>query len=400
VSSPIYASRLARLPLLAADGSPIGSVSDVVIAPSGPSPARVLGFVASVQRRNIFLNAARVGEIDATGVRLRSGTIDVRPFTQRPGEQLAVGDLFGQRVGDDFIIDVAIAHETATGTWFAVQAALGPRGALRRRRISRVAEWSEIGPLFDAGPEYAEVAELRQMHAADVAERIRALPLERRHKLAELMDDDRLADLLEELPEDEQIRIIEGLDLERTAHVLEEMEPDDAADLLGELPETTRHQLLAAMDEEESTPIRRLLLYADDTAGGLMTPEPITLPRSASVAEALAVVRESSVPVELASQVFVVDPPTSTPTGRYLGYVSIQRLLREAPATALGDCLFTEPEPVAPDLPLRDVAGRLAAYDALAVPVCDNAGRLVGAVTVDDVLDHVLPEDWRRRARR
>ncbi len=260
--------------------------------------------------------------------------------------------------------------------------------------------WAEVGPLFDAGPEYAEVAEMRQMHAADVADRLRDLPAERRHQLAELMEDDRLADLLEELPEDEQVRIIEGLDLERAAHVLEEMEPDDAADLLGELPETARQRLLGAMPPEESTPLRRLLAYDDDSAGGLMTPEPVILPFTATVAEALAVVREPELPVELAAQVFVVQPPTSTPTGRYLGHVPIQRLLREAPSTTLEHCVFTDPPPVSPDLPLRDVAERLAAYDALAVPVCDAAGRLVGAVTVDDVLDHVLPADWRRKVRR
>jgi Mg/Co/Ni transporter MgtE len=98
--------------------------------------------------------------------------------------------------------------------------------------------------------------------------------------------------------------------------------------------------------------------------------------------------------------VFVVQPPTSTPTGRYLGLVPFQRLLREPPATSLEHCVLTDPEPVLPELPLEDVAERLAAYDALAVPVCDVSGRLIGAVTVDDVLDHVLPAGWRRGARR
>jgi Mg/Co/Ni transporter MgtE len=158
--------------------------------------------------------------------------------------------------------------------------------------------------------------------------------------------------------------------------------------------------LLEAMVPEESQPLRQLLAYDDDSAGGLMTPEPVILPFSATVAEALAVVRQADLPVELAAQVFVVQPPMSTPTGTYLGIVPIQRLLREAPGTTLEHCLFDEPEPVPPDLPLRDVAERLAAYDALAIPVCDRAKRLIGAVTVDDVLDHVLPADWRRSARR
>ena len=131
-----------------------------------------------------------------------------------------------------------------------------------------------------------------------------------------------------------------------------------------------------------------------------MTPEPVILPFTATVAEALAVIREADLPVELAAQVFVVQPPTSTPTGRYLGLVPFQRLLRESPGTTLEHCVFAEPDAVQPELPLRDVAERLAAYDALAVPVCDRTQRLVGAVTVDDVLDHVLPDDWRRAGRR
>lgn len=395
---PIFVSRLVRLPLLDADGHPVGRVDDVVVVPSGADPARVLGLVANVERRRIFVNEARLGSFEATGVRLRSGTIDVRPFRQRAGEKLVMGDIHGAKVGDDFIVDVAIEESSRTGFWFVVAVALGVRGPLRRRR-TQVVEWSDVASRFDTGPEYAEVAELRGMHQSDVAARIRALPPAKRRRLAELMEDDRLADLLEELPEDEQLGLIGGLDLERAAHVLEEMEPDDAADLLGEMDAAERQRLLEAMPPEDSTPLRRLLTYAEDTAGGLMTPEPIVLPGSATVAEALATVREPDRPMELAAQVFVVAPPTSTPTGRFIGSVPFQRLLREPPATRLEDCAHDDPEPVSPDLALRDVAERLAAYDALAVPVCDEAHRLVGAVTVDDVLDHVLPADWRRRRR-
>ena len=396
---PIFVSRLVRLPLLDADGHAIGRVDDVVTVPSGAEPARVLGLVATVERRRIFVNEARLGSIEPTGVRLRSGTIDVQPFRQRQGEKLAAADMQGTRVGDDYIVDTAIEESTRTGFWFVVAVALGGRGPLRRRS-TRVVEWGDVAAHFDTGPEYAEVAELRSMHQSDVAERIRGLPLAKRRRLAELMEDDRLADLLEELPEDEQIRLIQGFDLERAAHVLEEMEPDDAADLLGEMPEAERQRLLAAMEPEDSTPLRRLLAYDEDTAGGLMTPEPIVLGGSATVAEALATVRSPDRPMELAAQVFVVQPPTSTPTGRFIGSVPFQRLLREPPGTKLEDCAYRDPEPVPPDMPLREVAERLAAYDALAVPVCDAAHRLVGAVTVDDVLDHVLPPDWRRHRRR
>lgn len=395
---PIFVSRLVRLPLVDADGHAIGRVDDVVTVPSGREPARVLGLVVQVDRRKIFVNEARIGSIDPTGVRLRSGMIDVQPFRQRPGEKLVMADIRGTRVGDLYILDASIQESAQTGFWFVVAVALGGRGPLRRRG-TKVVEWGDVATQFDAGPEYAEVAELRNMHQSDVAERIRSLPHAKRRRLAELMEDDRLADLLEELPEDEQIRLIQGLDLERAAHVLEEMEPDDAADLLGELPEAERQRLLEAMEPEESTPLRRLLAYDEDTAGGLMTPEPIILTAEKTVAEALATVREPELPMELAAQVFVVRPPTSTPTGRFIGTVPFQRLLREPPGTRLEDCAHLDPEPVPPELPLREVAERLASYDVIAVPVVDAAQRLVGAVTVDDVLDHVLPPDWRRRRR-
>ena len=400
VAAPVFVSRLIKLPLVDSTGLPIGDLHDVVLVSAGRDAPRVLGFVANVQRRRIFVNANRVGDIDPTGVRLRTGTIDVRPFSKRPGEQLVLAEMFGTRVDDSFITDVAIEQNVAKGSWYLTQVALGGRGPLRRRHRIRVVPWSDVAVLFDEGPEYAEVAQLREMHQSDVARRLLARPRDKRQQVAAMLEDERLADLIEELPEDEAIRLIESLDLERAAHVLEEMEPDDAADLLGDLPEYERMELLDAMDRNDSVSLRRLLAYDDDTAGGLMTPEPVILLRTASVAEALAQIRRANTPAELAAQVFVVNPPTSTPTGEFLGSVGFQRLLREAPGTALEHCIDGEPDMVTADLPLREVAERLASYDLLAVAVCDAAGRLIGAVTVDDVLDQVLPEGWRRRVRR
>jgi Mg/Co/Ni transporter MgtE len=233
-----------------------------------------------------------------------------------------------------------------------------------------------------------------------VANRIRALPLDQRRRLAEIMEDERLADLLEELPEDEQIRIIEGLDLERAADVLEAMDPDDAADLLAELPAEERARLLEAMEDEDATPVRRLLSYGEATAGGLMTPNAVIVPETTTVAECLALLRNHDLPVAVATSVFVVRPPMSVPTGQYLGAVGFQQLLREPPGTNVGELVPTRPEWVPPDMAQHDVAGRLAAYDHVAIAVCDAARRLLGVVTIDDVMDHMLPAGWRRRVLR
>jgi len=397
-SPPIFVSRLVRLPLVDRDGDPVGRIQDVVLVPSGRE-LRVLGLLVQVQRRTIFVNMARIAEIDATGVRLRGGTVDMRSFQRRAGEQLAVADLIDTRIGDEYLTDLAISAGPDRAFWFTTRAALGRRGPLRRR-APHVVAYDEIAGHFASTPEMTEVAELRELHPTDVVNRLRALPAARRQQVLSMLADDQVADIVEEMADEEAVRLVESLGLERTVHILEEMEPDDAVDLLADLDEADRSELLTRMRPEESTPLRRLLSYDENTAGGLMTPEPVVLAPTTTVAEALAQIRVREVATELASQVFVAHPPTSTPTGRYLGMVGFQRLLREPPASSLEDCLDDTLEPVATDLPLRDVAERLAGYDLLALPVCDKAGRLVGAVTVDDVLDHVLPNGWRRRAAR
>jgi Mg/Co/Ni transporter MgtE len=211
------------------------------------------------------------------------------------------------------------------------------------------------------------------------------------------MDDELAADTIQEVSPDLQVQLIRNMEPERAADILEEMEPDDAADLLSELPGAERTQLLEAMDPGEADPLRRLLLFDDHSAGGLMNPEPIVLPPEATVAEALARIRAEDVPSALAASVLVVQPPTQTPTGTYLGMVTFQRLLREPPGGTLGLLAVQDPAPIRPELPEVEVAATLAAYNLLALPVCDEEGRLLGAVTVDDVLDRTLPAGWRSR---
>jgi Mg/Co/Ni transporter MgtE len=177
--------------------------------------------------------------------------------------------------------------------------------------------------------------------------------------------------------------------------VLEAMDPDDAADLLGELPETEAESLLRLMDPEDSAPVRRLLEHSPDTAGGLMTPEPVILTASTTVAEALARVRNPDLTPALASLVFVVRPPTATPTGPYLGCVHLQQLLREPPASLVGGVVDSALPRLSPEDSLTAVTRYFATYNLVCGPVVDDEDHLVGAVTVDDVLDHLLPEDWR-----
>jgi len=391
----VYVSKLVRLPLVSGDGTELGRMADVVLRAGDPVP-RVNGFVVAVQRRRVFVPAGRVADIEVDGVRLRRAAINLRQFELREGEHLVAGQLFRWRLHGRRVVDAAIAPGREPYSWHLATVALAAGGLPTRRRHPEIVDASEARELFAGQPVASrQAAALGQLHPVEMAESIRKLPLSRRRILAAALEDDRLADLLEELSEEEQVRLLEGLDLERVAGVLDEMEADDAADLLGELPAGRRAELLGAMDPEEAEPVRRLLTYGPDTAGGLMTPEPVILPPNASVAEALARIRDPDLPPPLAAQVFVCQPPTETPTGRFLGVAHFQRLLREAPGKTLGRCLSDDPEPVTVDASDRAVSERLAAYDVVAVPVVDEVGRLVGAITVDDILDRLLPAGWR-----
>ena len=404
----IYAFRVMRLPLLDAGGAQIGKLDDIVVIPGRPGkgsdpaiPPRVVGFVASSQRRSIFVNANRIATLDSDGARLRSWDVDLNPFKPRPGEVLIGQELIDRKVGDETVSDIALREQTGSRStfWVIDRVRLSRKSSLRRRPSYRLVDYDEVPALFDAPTEMqAEAARLRDFHPAEVAAVVRALPVDQRRQLAEAMDDERLADVLEELSEEEQIRIVSELDLDRLVGVFDEMEYDDLADLIGQMAPADQERMRGVMDEDDADVVRRLLEYAEGTAGGLMTPEVIILGPTSTVSEALAQIRDPDWVVSIATQVFVCQPPFRPPTGKYLGVAHVQRLLREPPSMELGRLLTDDPtlDPADSD---RHVAERLASYDLLAMAVCDEAGRLLGAVTVDDVIDRMLGVGWRTRAR-
>jgi CBS domain-containing protein len=399
----IYAFRVVRLPLLDAGGSEIGKIVDVVVVPGRPGTSpRVVGFVASSQRRRIFVNSARVAGVDNDGVRLRSWDVDLHPFKRRPGEKLIAAEIIDRTVRGETVSDVGLreVEDGRVRRWEVTTVRVARRNSLRRRSNFRLAEWHELPELWAAPNEAAaEAARLRDMHPSDVAGVVRALPLSQRRQLAAAMDDDRLADLLEELPEEEQLRLIEGLDLDRVVDVLDEMEYDDLADLLHEMPVQQRTAILEAMDDDEAEVVSRLLSYEEGTAGGMLTPEIIILGPDDTVAEALAQLRDPDWTPSIASQVFICQAPMRPPTGRFLGVVFMQRLLREPPSMELSRCI-EQVSSVRPNTPDREVFEEFASYDMLTLPVLDDAGRLLGAVSVDDVVDRMLGSGWRQRSRR
>ncbi|SDC55748.1 Mg/Co/Ni transporter MgtE (contains CBS domain) [Geodermatophilus telluris] len=404
-----YVSRLAGLPVFDPNGDRVGRLRDVVVALRvGTACPRVLGLVVEVvARRRIFVPMGRVTSIDPGAVVLGSGTLNLKRFEQRRGETLVLGELLDRTVTiretgrGGSVVDAGI-EQTRTGDWQVTRLAVQEPGRIGRRGQLHQLAWDEVVGL--GLPETGQGAETliatyRELNAADLAHALQDLPIKRRHEVAEALDDERLADVLGELPEAEQITILGTLEEARAADVLEEMDPDDAADLLAELSNVDRNRLLELMEPDEAEPVRQLLQYTEDTAGGLMTSEPVILTPDATIAEALARVREPELTPALASQVYVCRPPSATPTGRYLGLAHIQRLLREPPSSLVSGVL-DDLEPLHPDTPLAEVTHYFATYNLVAAPVVDEQGRLVGAVSVDDVLDHLLPEDWRERARR
>jgi CBS domain-containing protein/sporulation protein YlmC with PRC-barrel domain len=404
-----YVSRLAGLAVFDPNGDRVGKVRDVVVALRvGTASPRALGLVVEVvARRRIFVPMGRVTAIDTGAVVLASGTLNLKRFEQRRGETLVLGELLDRRVhlAEDarpaVVVDAGM-EQTRTGDWVLSKLAVQEPGRLGRRGQLHQLNWDEVTGL--GLPETGQGAETliatyRELNAADLAHALQDLPIKRRHEVVEALDDERLADVLGELPEAEQVVILGTLEEGRAADVLEEMDPDDAADLLAELSNVDRNRLLELMEPDEAAPVRQLLQYSEDTAGGIMTSEPVILSPDATIAEALARVREPEITPALASQVYVCRPPSATPTGRYLGLAHIQRLLREPPSGLVSGVL-DDLEPLRPEAPLAEVTRYFATYNLVAAPVVDDKGRLVGAVSVDDVLDHLLPEDWRERARR
>ncbi|AGF72146.1 magnesium transporter MgtE N-terminal domain-containing protein [Corynebacterium halotolerans] len=410
----VYAGRLAGLQVRGPDTEPIGRVRDVVvnIRPEGQA-SRALGLVVElVNKRRIFLPMLRIAAIEPGDITLVSGSVSIRAFQARTGELTVMGDLIGSKVHTDDpelehlhgraveIADVEL-ERTRTRDWVIARVAVfGARPKFGRSPRLSTVPWNHIHGVTAAGVGQTDtlaetIAAFDRMRPADVANYLHDLPASQRHRLANELNDERLADILQELPEDHQTELLAALDIERAAVVLEEMDPDDAADILQELPDTTAEVLLELMDPEDSAPVRRLMGFSPDTVGALMTPEPLILSPQTTVAEALALARDPDLPTSLASLVFVVRPPTATPTGKYLGCVHLQKLLREPPSTLVSGILDPDLPPLYADDDQETAARYFATYNLVCGPVLDEDNHLLGAVAVDDLLDHMLPEDWR-----
>lgn len=386
----------------------MGKVRDAtMVLRAGSQPPRLTGLVVEVPpRRRIFVPMTKVTAIDS-GQIIVTGVVNLRRFEQRRNETLVTAELLDRSVkllGTDETVtieDIGV-EQTRNREWLVEKLFVrrAPTG-FRRRSEKMIVDWNSVTGLSlpnQDQPAEQLLATMDSLRPADVAAMLHELSPKRRLEIARELDDQRLADVLEELPDQDQIEILQTLEAERAADVLEEMDPDDAADLISELPPERAEDLLERMEPDEAEDIRRLLTYDDFSAGGMMTSEPIVMAPDETVADALARIRNPELSPALASQVYVCRTPTETPTGKYLGVCHFQRLLREPPSSLVSSIIDTSIEPMRPDTPLSDLTRSFAAYNLVALPVVDESGSLVGAVTFDDLVDHMLPEDWRENA--
>ena len=401
----IFLARLAGTAVFDPNGDPVGKVRDAVATlRTNNAQPRILGLVVEVPlRRRVFVPITRVTSIES-GTVIITGLVNMRRFEIRTGEVLVLGDMLDRSItlvesDENVIVEDMAMEQNRNGDWLInkVHIMRKSRGLRRKGPTSTVA-WEEVIGFANVEPNQGVanlLYTLSTLRPADLATVLQDLAPKRRVEVARGLDDERLADVLEEMDEVHRVSLLTELEGERAADVLGEMDPDDAADLLREMGQERADALIELMEPEDAEDVLRLMNYEDYSAGGMMTTEPIVMSADATVAEALAAVRKSEISPALASQIFVCRQPLETPTGRFMGIVHYQRLLREPPATLLGSIVDTNTQGLNPDASLNEVSSYLASYNLLSLPVIDANDRLLGAVTVDDVLDHLLPENWR-----
>jgi len=408
----IHLSALIGAGLHGPSGERLGRIDDVVVRLEGEEYPPVTGFVAAITGRPSFVPFELVAATDAAGVVLASARLDLRPFERRQGEVLLDED-----VQDHQLINVAGARvmrandvllAAGPGGLRVVGVETGARGFVRRlvpRRVASrvgdgaVVDWASVEPFV----RHVTTVRLRvphpklaRLHPAQIAAIVESVS---HGEGAELLDaieaDGELeADVFEELDDAHQQEFLAERDDRDVADTLTLMESDDAADVIAALPAPRRGAILARLPEVQRRRVETLLGYADGTAGSLMGLDHVAVRPAATAADALAAVAASRAPEEALAAVFVVDDADVL-----IGSVSLLALLRSPPDTAVADVEGRFEHRVAEGDPLEDVARVVTDFDLVVVPVVDDRGRLIGAITVDDVLEMAVPREWRRQRR-
>jgi magnesium transporter len=418
----LYLSQLINAPIRDRDGERIATVRDL-IARMGEGYPPVTGLVARQGRRDFFVPINTVASIDADGVVLSSAKLNIGRFERRDSEILLSRDVLDRQIIDVNgkrvvrVNDVQIAP--VDGLYRLIGADVGARALLARLGIGRTRERAPLGDLVDwADIEYLAANapsvrlkvshdRLAKLHPAEIANIIEDLSYHEGSEIVSALDDETAADTLEELDDERQADILEQMDSERAADILEEMAPDDAADILADLPQEKQDELLALMQPEESDDVRELLEYNEDTAGGMMTTDYVSVPVTMTAAQALDHLRAMDEQPDMVYYFYVVErgdaPPADDPDGdipEYLRGVVTLRQLVSAPPDAPLAALMERDVVTAKSTDRADDAARvLIEYGLYALPVLDEGddGELLGIIMVDDAMERLLPGSWRQR---
>jgi CBS domain-containing protein len=410
----LFLSRLVGRPVRDRHGESFGKVRDLIVALGEQYPP-VTGLVARVTGgRDIFLPWTAVEEIDAEGARLRTTLIDMESFRQRPNEIRLWLDLLDKQIVDVEgrkivrVNDIQLAP--VDGRLRLVAVDVGLAGILRRlglagpgERLARALhleaenyiEWEDVDPVESSVSSLklrVPHEALGTLHPAEVAHIVEQLAPRDRAGILAALDDERAADVLEELAADDQVDILEALEPEKAADILEEMGPDEAADLVADLSEERQEQLLGLMEPEEASDVRELLAYGEETAGGLMTTDFITVTPKMTAEQVIERLRELHPDADQVYYLYVTDAD-----GELIGTITLRGLIVASPETKVLDFMRADPISVGVDLDAEEVGAAIARYNLLALPVVDAEGRMQGIVTVDDALERALGEGWRKR---
>src|SRR5580704_4685421 len=402
---------LLKRPLTDNDGEPIGRLSDVIVRWRGDEPPLVTGLVAAVAGREVFAPVEQASAADPAVLRLTTNELDLRKFERRHGEVLLRADVLGHR-----LIDVESARlvkaadlllEQRNGDWVLVgvdtrrrpRRLFGGRGTSAGQGGAEVfRDWSEFEPLIGhagsallRGP-FARIRRLKPAQIADLLEE--ASKEEESEILGQVHADPELeADVFEELDEDLATRLLGARTDAEIAEVLTRMHADDAADAIAELPQRRRQPVLDLLPQGQRTKVLTLMGFNPTSAGGLMGVDFLAVDCDAMVSEALvAVALSANLQPEALTSVHCIDG-----RGRLCGVARLVSLVQAEPRTPMRQIYDDDPVRVGADTDVVDVAVLMSDYNLITIPVVDERRKMIGVITVDDVLEVTLPDDWRRR---
>src|SRR5262245_20205444 len=430
----LFLTSLLDRPVVGKTGELIGRLEDLIVRMGDDRYPPIAGLIVRDARRRFFVPSSQLYYFNDS-TQLSSSIVDLQPFARRDGEVLLRKDVLDHQLIDITgrrivrVNDVQLA--AIEGAYRVVGADISPQALARRlgpralatRIVGRqVIDWEDVQYLASAAPVQLKVSydRLSELHPVDLARIMDALSYRESAEIVAALDDETGAETLEEVSDERLADLLEGMDQERAADILEEMTPGAAADALEDLDDEIAEQLLARMEPEEAADVAALLAYDEDSAGRIMTTDFVRVPESATVGDALATIRAlDEVPDPLLA-VYVgsetapevlddaeVAGPESTPPALnedgeelpfYLhGIVRLRNLILADAHVPLLDVMDEDVPTVRPDDSARDAARVLAEYNLLAVPVLDDARRMIGIVTVDDALAVLLPDVWQRR---